>query len=61
MIVTGEDVIYHWWLEGVGSRNFPVTRFKGYGTFRITAEALRRRASEVSQRVTRPFVARMGG
>jgi hypothetical protein len=58
--VTGEDVIYHWWLEGVGSRNFPVTRFKGYGTFKITAGALRARAASVAERVMRPFVNRMG-
>ena len=61
MKVTGEDVIYHWWLEGVGSRNFPVTRFKGYGTFRITAGALRARAASVAERVMRPAIQRLGG
>jgi len=46
--VTIDDnrVIYGPWLEGTGSRNSPVTRFKGYSTFRrmfrkINADAAR--------------------
>lgn len=57
--VTGEDVIYHWWLEGVGSRNFPVTRFKGYRSFAITAAALRQIAQGIAESVMAPYVRRM--
>jgi hypothetical protein len=33
-----DNVIYGPWLEGVGSRNSPVTRFPGYATFRRTTQ-----------------------
>jgi hypothetical protein len=33
--VNDTNVIYGPWLEGTGSRNAPVTKFKGYHTFRI--------------------------
>lgn len=59
--VTGESVIYHWWLEGKGSRNYPVTRFKGYHTFEITAGTLRSAAGALAESVLRPFLRRMGG
>jgi hypothetical protein len=59
--VTGESVIYHWWLEGVGSRNFPVTRFKGYRSFEITARALGQRAESVAEPVVRHHMPAMGG
>ena len=59
--VTGESVIYHWWLEGVGSRNFPATRFRGYHTFQLSAAVLRARAGSLAERVMRPFISRMGG
>jgi hypothetical protein len=59
--VTGESVIYHWWLEGVGSRNFPVTRFKGYRSFEITARALAQRAESVAEPVVRHHMPAMGG
>lgn len=38
-------IIYGPWLEGVGSRNFPKTRFRGYASFRKAATALQGRAS----------------
>lgn len=59
--VTGESVIYHWWLEGVGSRNFPVTRFKGYRSFEITARALGARAESVAEPVVRQYMPKLGG
>lgn len=34
VVVNDDDVIYGPWLEGIGSRNWPVTRFKGYAAFR---------------------------
>lgn len=59
--VTGESVIYHWWLEGVGSRNFPVTRFRGYRSFEITARALDARAESVAEPVVRQYMPKLGG
>lgn len=39
-VVHDRGVIYGWWLEGIGSKNHPVTRFRGYHTFSETAGAL---------------------
>lgn len=36
------QIVYGPWLEGVGSRNAPVTRFRGYGSFRKAAQTLER-------------------
>jgi hypothetical protein len=41
-VVHDRAVIYGWWLEGIGSRNHPVTRFRGYRAFRETAAVLNR-------------------
>lgn len=53
-VVSDGMVVYGPWLEGVGSRNSPVTRFPGYWTFRRTAPQLAARADEL----TAPAVAR---
>lgn len=58
--ITGEDVIYHWWLEGVGSRNSPVTRFPGYFTYRTVTPVLRSRAEAIAETIMPKFVRRMG-
>jgi hypothetical protein len=42
-------VIYGPWLEGTGSRNFPVTRFRGYATFRRTKPLLDRKAPQIAR------------
>lgn len=31
--IDGEGTVYAWWLEGIGSRNAPVTVFPGYHLF----------------------------
>lgn len=60
--VHDNSVIYGWWLEGIGSRNYPVTRFRGYHSFRIVAQELQRKAVSIAQRVLqRRFLQRMGG
>lgn len=46
--VTDSDVIYGPWLEGIGSRNFPVTRFPGYFTFRSVTEQLQHEAPAIA-------------
>lgn len=59
--VTDDGVIYGPWLEGVGSRNFPRTRFRGYSAFRNATQYLNAGVAEViANRVAIPFVARMG-
>lgn len=57
--ITDSGVVYGPWLEGTGSRN-RTTRFKGYRTFRLTAQALDRRAEGIAERVAEPYVRRMG-
>lgn len=59
--VHDDRVVYGPWLEGVGSRNFPVTRFRGYFTFRKVTPLLQRRAASIAKRVLRPYLARMRG
>lgn len=45
--------VYGPWLEGVGSRNAPVTRFRGYSAFRKAAQALDRRIADMGDRIFR--------
>ena len=45
--------VYGPWLEGVGSRNAPVTRFRGYHAFRKASEALQRRIADMGDRIFR--------
>lgn len=52
-VVKDRGVIYGPWLEGVGSRNYPVTSFKGYGTFRKTAQELRAKVPTLIEPVVR--------
>lgn len=59
--VDDSGAIYGPWLEGVGSRNFPVTRFKGYAMFRRATQYLNTGpAQTIAERVAIPYVARMG-
>jgi hypothetical protein len=44
------DVIYQWWIEGVGSRN-RTTRFKGYFTFRKVTQLVRAEAPNITRRI----------
>lgn len=47
--VSDGNVIYGPWLEGVGSRNSPVTRFPGYATFRRTKALVDRKAPQIAR------------
>lgn len=51
--VTDGGVVYGPWLEGEGSRNFPVTRFRGYHSFRKAANKLERVADNIGERLFR--------
>lgn len=46
--VNDGHIVYGPWLEGVGSRNFPVTRFPGYATFRIVGQQVEGKAEKIS-------------
>lgn len=57
--VNDGGVIYGPWLEGTGSRNYPVTRFRGYSTFRRTKALIDRQAHGIAQRLLRRYIGRM--
>lgn len=46
-IISDSDVVYGPWLEGVGSRNYPRTRFKGYSIMRRTTRDMNERAASL--------------
>jgi hypothetical protein len=46
-VVNDRGSVYGPWLEGTGSRNAPVTKFKGYASARYTAQAVQRQVPEV--------------
>lgn len=48
-IVNDDRVIYGRWLEGVGSRNYPKTRFRGYRAFGRAYGIVAARAQAVLQ------------
>jgi hypothetical protein len=54
----GTSIIYGRWIEGTGSRN-RTTRFKGYSTFRRTAQQLQSKSTEIAERAIIPYVERM--
>lgn len=41
LVVNDRGGIYGFWLEGIGSRNYPVTRFRGYFNRRRTVQHVR--------------------
>lgn len=58
--ITDQGVIYGPWLEGTGSRNAPVTRFKGYHTFRFVTSDLQGRATMIADGVFVEYLGKMG-
>lgn len=60
-VVDGATVAYAWWLEGVGSRNYPVTRFKGYRSFALVTAELELKAGRIAETQLPPHLARMNG
>ena len=59
-LITDGGVIYGPWLEGVGSRNAS-TRFKGYASFRRTAQWLEQQVPKVIRVRVDRMVARLNG
>jgi hypothetical protein len=54
-------VVYNHWLEGTGSRNFPVTRFKGYHAFGRAYALTEKRAGRLAQAKVGKAVRKLGG
>lgn len=52
-------VVYGPWLAGVGSRNFPVTKFKGYHHWTNTRRRLNERKQGIGERLLRRYTGRM--
>lgn len=52
-------IVYGPWLEGVGSRNSPVTRFPGYFSFRRATAPLQAASVMIAERVLQRFLPRM--
>jgi hypothetical protein len=60
--VHDRGVIYGHWLEGDGSRNAPVTTFRGYGAFGKTAVALNGgKALPLAEAVMQRYLPRLRG
>jgi hypothetical protein len=57
-VITDSGVVYGPWLAGTGSRNYPVTRFKGYDHWTVTQRELDRRKRGVAERVLRQYIGR---
>jgi hypothetical protein len=60
-IVHDQGMIYNYWLEGYGSRNFPVTAFAGYFSAERAADELRPRAAGLVNPIPARFLSQMGG
>lgn len=57
--ITDSRVVYGPWLAGVGSRNFPVTKFKGYDHWIQTRHQLNARKQGIGERLLRRYTGRM--
>lgn len=61
-LVHDRGIIYGWWLEGIGSRNFPVTSFRGYHAFEKGAIALNSgEALRVAEATLKLYMPRLRG
>lgn len=58
--ITDQGVIYGPWLEGIGSRNAPVTRFRGYHTFKFVSLQLNGRAQGIAEQIVVRYLGRIG-
>lgn len=58
-VINDRGIIYGPWLEGVGSRNAPVTIFPGYHSFRRATEELRGQVEGLAERRLSEYIRRM--
>lgn len=59
--VNDRGIIYGWWLEGIGSRNSPVTRFPGYHSFARAKALLETQIPRLIEHAKRRMVERLNG
>jgi hypothetical protein len=52
-------VDYGPWLAGVGSRNYPATKFRGYDHWLVTRDKLNARKRGIGERLLRRYTGRM--
>lgn len=57
--ITDSRVVYGPWLAGIGSRNYPVTKFKGYDHWTVTRRILNERKRGIGERLLRRYTGRM--
>lgn len=55
------ELEYGPWLEGIGSRNSPVTKFPGYHSLRTAAVATERQIPQIAQPIVDEYVERING
>lgn len=53
------DLQYGLWLEGIGSRNYPVTRFRGYHSLRDAAESTEAQVEDLAEPIVDEYVDRI--
>jgi hypothetical protein len=61
VVINDRNVIYGPWLEGVGSRNDPVTRFRGYHTFRTVSRELNVASAGIAETVLPIYLEELNG
>lgn len=54
-----QRVVYGPWLAGIGSRNFPATKFRGYHHWTRTRDKLNERKQGIGERLLRRYTGRM--
>lgn len=59
--VVDGNVVYGPWLEGVGSRNAPVTRFRGYHAFKLAGQTMDAQAGAIGEQHLRLYIPRIEG
>lgn len=58
--VTDSGVVYGPWLEGTGSRNYPVTKFRGYQTFERMQKVVEAELPRITKRVEKRWIRKLG-
>jgi hypothetical protein len=61
VVVDDSGVVYGPWLAGTGSRNSPVTRFKGYTHWRKAAQRIEKLSKTVTVGTLPQLVRKLGG
>lgn len=61
VVVHDRGVIYGHWLEGDGSRNAPVTSFRGYAAFKTGAAIADGKALAIAEHVLQRYMPRLRG